>query len=266
MEDACDEAAVHSRTARQRAAYGETLLQFAVRGRSVPGSLSFGQGSVRRRVAHLLRYHRPGRAALAACAVVTALCATACMVRPEAAQPAPAVEEAVSVPEPTPAPTPAPEQTLIAMGGYFSCPVPDSPYISRYMGEGHRGDDYAADHGAEVQAAADGIVLIAEYHYSFGYYVIIDHGTSPDGADWRTLYAHLAEQPIVKEGDPVARGQVIGAVGSTGMSTGDHLHFEVRRDGQVLPPRWFTREADGTAPLPLTEEQVAALLAGETIS
>ena len=270
MEDACDEAAVHSRTARQRAAYGETLLQFAVRGSSVPGSLSFGQGSVRRRVAHLLRYHRPGRAALAACAVVTALCATACMVRPEAAPPAPAVEEVVSVPEPTPSPTPVststPEQTLMDMSGYFSCPVPDFKYISRYMAKDHRGDDYAADHGTEVHAAADGTVVIAEYHYSFGYYVMIDHGTTPDGATWQTLYAHLAEEPIVKEGDPVTRGQIIGGVGSTGMSTGNHLHFEVRRDGQVLPPRWFTREADGTAPLPLTEEQAAALLARETIS
>lgn len=266
MEGACDEAAVQSRTARQRAAYGETLLQFAVRGRSVPGSLSFGQGSVRRRVAHLLRYHRPGRVALVACAAVTALCATACMVRPAVEQPVPAGEEAVSVPEPTPAPTPTPEQTLMEMSGYFSCPVPDSPYISRYMGEGHRGDDYAADHGAEVHAAADGTVLTAEYNASFGYYVVIDHGTSEDGADWQTLYAHLAEEPIVKEGDPVTRGQIIGGVGSTGMSTGDHLHFEVQRDGQVLPPRWFTQEADGTAPLPLTEEQAAALLAGEAIA
>ena len=277
MEDACDEAAIQGKTIHQRAAYGETLLHFAVQGGSLPGSLSFGQGLVRRRVLHLLRYRQPGRLALAVCAAVVGICVTACMVRPtpepaadtgsasaEIAAPEAAIPpETSDAPEPSPAAPVSAELALVQMSGYFSFPVPDYTLISKRMGEGHRGDDIAAEYGSDVLAAADGIVTAADYQSSMGYYVEILHGEGGDGAEWSTLYSHLAEQPLVESGQSVERGQVIGKVGSTGFSTGNHLHFEIRHSSQPLPPRWFTLEPDGTAPLPLTEEQAAALLAGE---
>ena len=277
MEDACDEAAIQGKTIRQRAAYGETLLQFAVQGGAAPGSLSLGQGIVRRRVLHLLCYRQPGRFALAVCAAVVGVCVTACMVRPSP-EPAPdagsasaeiAAPEAAIAPESGGAPEPSPaapvsaEQALVQMSGYLSFPVPDYTLISKRMGEGHRGDDIAAEYGSDVLAAADGIVTAADYQNSMGYYVEILHGEGGDGAEWSTLYAHLAEAPLVETGQSVHRGQSIGKVGNTGFSTGNHLHFEVRHSSQPLPPSCFTQEPDGTAPLPLTEEQAAALLVGE---
>ncbi|MGN0983525.1 MAG: peptidoglycan DD-metalloendopeptidase family protein, partial [Gemmiger sp.] len=258
MESACDEAAVRGRTARERTLYCETLLQFATRRSTVPGSLAFGQGVVQRRIRHLLRCRRVGAGALALCAAAVALSATACMVRP-AMEPAagptaeptagptaePAVEPTAEPPAQTQEEAAPAVLTIEEMAGQFANPVPDYTYISSYMAAGHRGDDLCAARGADVLAAADGVVLTAEYHSSMGNYVIIDHGTLGDGHPWRSLYSHM-DDLVVAVGDTVRTGQLVGHVGSTGASTGNHLHFELTRDDQLMPPSCFTayREED----------------------
>lgn len=98
----------------------------------------------------------------------------------------------------------------------------------------HAGIDYLAPAGTEVIAAEAGHVTFSERSGGYGNHVRIEHGRG----DWETLYAHLNDF-TVKSGDCVAKGQVIGHVGSTGDSTGPHLHFEVRRiidPATVLPP------------------------------
>lgn len=98
-----------------------------------------------------------------------------------------------------------------------------SPYGARGS-EFHRGLDMAAAQGEPIYASKAGTVKIAEFHYSWGNYVVVEH---EDGMT--TLYAHQS-QYVVKPGDQVEQGQIIGYVGSTGNSTGSHLHFELCRD------------------------------------
>lgn len=91
----------------------------------------------------------------------------------------------------------------------------------------HSGTDIGgAPTGTDIYAARGGVVLTSERHSSYGNYVVISHG---DG--YSTLYAHMSKR-AVKAGDVVSQGQVIGYVGFTGRSTGPHLHFEVRLNGQ----------------------------------
>lgn len=101
-----------------------------------------------------------------------------------------------------------------------------SPFGNRGA-EFHRGLDLAAAQGEPIHASKAGIVLKAEFHSSWGNHVVIEHA---DGMT--TLYAHQAEY-VVKAGDKVEQGQVIGYVGSTGNSTGSHLHMEVCKDGSL---------------------------------
>lgn len=89
----------------------------------------------------------------------------------------------------------------------------------------HSGTDIGASNGLEIYAAHGGVVLTSEYHSSYGNYVVLSRG---DGIT--TLYAHMSKR-AVKAGDVVSQGQVIGYVGTTGRSTGPHLHFEVRVNG-----------------------------------
>lgn len=102
----------------------------------------------------------------------------------------------------------------------------------------HDGLDFAAETGAPVVAAADGVVLIAAPHPEFGNMIDIDHG---DGLISR--YAHLSRIDVVP-GSLVRRGDNIGAVGSTGRSTGPHLHFEVRMLGVAQNPAHFLKQGD----------------------
>jgi len=94
----------------------------------------------------------------------------------------------------------------------------------------HLGIDLPAPYGTEIYASNDGTVLKARYSSSYGYYILISHG-----GELSTLYAHCSKL-LVKAGDTVKRGQVIAKVGSTGNSTGYHLHFEVRVNGEVTDP------------------------------
>jgi murein DD-endopeptidase MepM/ murein hydrolase activator NlpD len=113
--------------------------------------------------------------------------------------------------------------------------VTDRYGAPRQAGLVHGGIDIAVDEGthATVQAACAGSVAEVGTRSSYGLYVIIDCG-----GGWETLYAHL-QTAVVEVGDEVLRGQGIGTTGSTGHSTGEHLHFEIRHDGIFLNPEDF---------------------------
>jgi hypothetical protein len=87
----------------------------------------------------------------------------------------------------------------------------------------HTGQDYAAPVGTDVQVVADGTVIDEGLDSGYGIYVQVDHGSG-----YQTIYGHLSKK-LVKVGDSVKKGKVIGKVGSTGNVTGPHLHFEVRK-------------------------------------
>lgn len=119
----------------------------------------------------------------------------------------------------------------------FRCPLDSYKYIScEYGVGGHKGRDYAAPGGTPIHAVADGQVITVESHYSYGYYVMVYHGTADDGNNYTTLYAHMNSWPPVSVGQVVTKGDVIGYVGTTGNSTGNHLHIELRQNGARINP------------------------------
>jgi murein DD-endopeptidase MepM/ murein hydrolase activator NlpD len=101
----------------------------------------------------------------------------------------------------------------------------------------HEGVDFPADSGTPIVAAASGKVVTAEVHPQYGKMIEIDHGNG-----LLSRYAHTS-QIFVKEGDLVMRGQRVATVGSTGRSTGPHLHFEVRLNGVPQNPARFLQSA-----------------------
>lgn len=122
-------------------------------------------------------------------------------------------------------------------------PIESYPYLSSSYGwrrnpftgqlSMHEGLDFSAPHGTPIRSAAGGVVRTVTVHRGYGNMVEIDHGEG-----LMTRYAH-AQTVLVKEGALVTRGQLIARVGSTGLSTGPHLHFEVRQDDKPLDPRSF---------------------------
>ena len=167
------------------------------------------------------------------------------LVLPGAVPPAPAPPPE---PEPEPEPEPAPAYAAVAEPDsapvYEPEPEPAPAYtssgfawpfygsISQYFSGYHRGidiDGFGA-YGATIAAAADGLVVLAAYQeWGYGYHVIVQH---EDGS--RTLYAHLSDI-WVGQGQYVSQGEGVGALGSTGYSTGPHLHFEIHIGGPVDP-------------------------------
>jgi len=97
----------------------------------------------------------------------------------------------------------------------------------------HRGVDIANRYGAPALAASHGIVVFAGKMKDFGYMVEISHGYG-----YRTRYGHLS-QVNVKVGDEIKHGHLLGRIGSSGRSTGPHLHYEVHRYGHHLNPNRF---------------------------
>lgn len=94
----------------------------------------------------------------------------------------------------------------------------------------HKGIDLAAPTGTPIYATADGLVSRASWFSTYGLYVSIEHG-----GQLQTRYAHMSRLNVAK-GQRVKKGEVIGFVGSTGRSTGPHLHYEVRVDGKAVNP------------------------------
>lgn len=97
----------------------------------------------------------------------------------------------------------------------------------------HDGIDLAAPVGAPIRAIAGGQVMYADPHGGYGRYIVVQHD---DG--YTSHYGHCDKMDVTP-GQHVAAGQVIGTVGSSGMSTGPHLHFEIRRDGKAYHPESF---------------------------
>lgn len=97
----------------------------------------------------------------------------------------------------------------------------------------HAGLDLTGRNGDAIHAAADGVVVRAGWWAGYGKVVVVDHGNGME-----TRYGHMSRFHV-KAGDVVRQGEAIGAMGSTGRSTGTHLHFEIRLDGQPIDPQPF---------------------------
>ncbi|WMJ76744.1 MULTISPECIES: murein hydrolase activator EnvC family protein [unclassified Sedimentibacter] len=120
-------------------------------------------------------------------------------------------------------------------GGELAWPVPGHTRITSEFGgrphpitgvwSTHGGTDIAAPYGTPIVSANDGVVIYAGYHYSYGNYIIVDHG-----GGIATLYGHCSKL-LASKGQAVSRGESIALIGSTGESTGNHLHYEVRVNG-----------------------------------
>lgn len=132
-----------------------------------------------------------------------------------------------------------------ASGGFIR---PASGYISSPYGmrfhpingtyHTHNGIDFAGS--GPIVAAREGVVEVATYSPSWGYYVIVNHGTI-DGNNVKTLYAHMTPALMVAPGQTVGQGQQIGIMGTTGESTGVHLHLEVYENGvRINPLKYFS--------------------------
>ena len=114
--------------------------------------------------------------------------------------------------------------------GSMTFPVPSLSYITTRFGSGHRGIDLCAPNGTPILAADSGTVIEAGYHWSFGNYLLIDHGNGIT-----TRYAHCSAL-LVGAGSTVTRGQQIATIGISGVATGYHCHFEVAVNGSLVNP------------------------------
>ncbi|MDD6284990.1 MAG: M23 family metallopeptidase, partial [Firmicutes bacterium] len=129
--------------------------------------------------------------------------------------------------------------------GVFTWPVPGYYKLSDSYGwricpyhgkEFHAGIDISSSgiYGANIVAADAGTVLLSRAYGDYGNCIMIDHGNG-----YVTLYAHMKSLSQYGVGTKVSKGQTIGYVGSTGASTGPHLHFEVRKNGSTVDPMSF---------------------------
>ncbi len=155
---------------------------------------------------------------------------------PDASNGATAPESTVnSTPQPTPEPEPVPDPAPPATNGITTWPVPSSRRLTCYYGEPdpagrpHLGLDIAAPLNTPIVAAGSGTVIIATSHYSYGNYLVIDHGNG-----LKTLYAHC-NSLLVGVGTSVSAGDTIALMGNTGYSFGSHLHFEVHNPSRQDP-------------------------------
>lgn len=130
---------------------------------------------------------------------------------------------------------------------YYPSILPCNGKISSYFGrrsnplsrgryETHKGIDILGSYKSKIKAAADGIVTYTGWLSGYGYTVIINHGNG-----YTTLYGHNSKL-LVKRGQKVSKGQVISNMGSTGRSTGTHVHFEIRYRGKAVNPLKIIRE------------------------
>ena len=250
-ELACDEAVTARRDEGMRLRYGRTLVLTAAGGGPDGWELTTPMCDQKQRLKERLeaimtkkRYGKRTIAALCAAALAVLLSTAVLGASVEAPEPVPQAapaEQSEPRPEGNSVPAEAPREADAQPGEGLRLPVEQEILVvSQLFGKrvhpltgrtaSHEGVDIAAGQGADVLASGGGTVTASAFEAAYGNYVVIDHG-----AGVSTLYAHL-ESRAAAEGDSVSQGQVIGQVGSTGMATGAHLHFEVRQDDSPMDP------------------------------
>lgn len=169
-------------------------------------------------------------------------------LRAEVDAPAPVIS--VELPPPPPAPEPVLAMVEPVAGGAINSPFGLRRLPWENHGRLHEGIDIGGDVGDRVVAAADGVVIRSGNSASYGRFVEIHHKSG-----LTTLYAHMGRiDAAARPGTKVEIGQTIGRLGSSGTSTGPHVHFEVRRKDKPLDPTAFIGQSFATfADLPLTE-------------
>lgn len=236
LELSCDEAAV--RRIGQPAAYARALLQMAEQ-RSHPLHSHFTQSPIEERISAIMKINLKKislPALLCAALLVAGLTTAFATSAPEdTAEPAPpAPGEAQPLPQDT-------ESLLLPVAGaQLSAPFSQRTVYTYPDGDEdaepveatllHSGLDFSADRGVPICAVLSGTVADTGFTASLGNYVLLAH---ENGCE--TLYAHC-QSVSVSSGDAVTQGDPIATVGSTGMATGPHLHFELRQDGQPIDP------------------------------
>ena len=264
LELSCDEAVLHALGPGCKKAYALTLLSMAqTASNPAPLCTGFAKRGVETRIRAILDYRRvPVRTGiLAAAAFLLAACVFATQAVPAkhvALEPVIAEEISISEPEKAPKPiSPAPKIAEITPS-VVSEPEPEQEDLPEAAAKYvfplentdaavtdvfgwrehpvtgtkafHSGVDLEASGGSNVLAVAGGTVLMAEYHQAYGYFVQLEH---EDGV--QTFYAHLQEL-LVSPGDTVQQGQIIALSGSSGWTTGAHLHLSVYVDGEAVEP------------------------------
>ena len=148
--------------------------------------------------------------------------------------------DAIFARSPSPLQDPVTLQLSVAACDHFMpiCGHVTSPFGARH-GRMHYGVDLKLQRGDPVVSAFDGMVRISRYHPQFGNVVVVRHANGLE-----TLYGHLSQR-LVETGDIVEAGEVLGLGGSTGRSTGDHLHFETRYLGEPIDPQLLFDVEDG---------------------
>jgi murein DD-endopeptidase MepM/ murein hydrolase activator NlpD len=142
----------------------------------------------------------------------------------------------------------ASQAKTVYVGGDFTWPLPSSySKINSYFGmrlhpvlkveKMHTGIDLPAPRGTNIYAANAGTVILNAYNKGYGNYIVVDHGGGKS-----TLYAHMSKTSPIGVGKKVSKGDVIGSVGSTGYSTGNHLHFEIRENGSAVDPMKYFKK------------------------
>lgn len=134
------------------------------------------------------------------------------------------------------------EMVVPIRGARLSSTFGSRAHPIRKARDSHNGMDFAAPTGTPVLAAAGGVVAVAAYDKrGYGRYLIVEHGNG-----MATVYAHMSRYAKgIRKGARVKAGEPIGAVGSTGLSTGPHLHFEVRRRGTPVDPALYLTPSRG---------------------
>ncbi|MFV0414650.1 MAG: M56 family metallopeptidase [Oscillospiraceae bacterium] len=257
-EAACDEKLGRQMDGAQRREYAASLLAFS--GTAAPYTTSgfaLPAKQLKQRLHRILHPARPGRVlraaafALVGMVVCTGLLIGAGFSAGSAATVSASgpLEGSVSSPEAVSAPIspstevsePTSSSSILpaAAPEGLAWPVPGASYSARGFVEGlHRGLDMSAEAGTPVYAAEQGTVVYSGWHFSYGYYVEIDHG---DGL--HTLYAHCSTL-YVNTGDEISKGGLIAATGNSGLSTGPHCHFEVLVNGTPVDPYGYVAPPD----------------------
>lgn len=234
LELQCDQHVLTGRPQHQRKQYAASLLQ---QWTAPMGVAAFNGATITARIRHMQKSSLPTLSTAATwitASVLTSVLVAGVMLQPALALTAPPM--AVAAPLPAAEAWRAPLDKVRVTSFYgVKRSVPRTP---------HKGIDFGAAKGTPVHATAGGTVIaagpIAENDGKYGNTVIIEHGAQ------RSLYAHL-NSVSVKPGQRVQAGQLIGAVGETGLATGPHLHLEVRQNGQNIDPATMFTNLDAYA-------------------